>query len=174
MTSETTPLLGDSRLPQAASARSSSLSRERFRLSPETLLIPVVLATRLGDVIPTTTFFELVRQAVCRLSIPHRGPSSLVAGGLSPAELCDAPEITRDFATVIAILSALEGIIRMFVILSVATMVAQKRPSDCRVWHLESYLIALWEETSLRIRTCRRDCSELSDTRVTVCPRLAR
>ena len=115
-TSETAPLLGDSGLA----------GRERFRFSPGILLIPVVLATKLGNVITSTTLIELLRQTVCRLSNTSRGDIA----SLDTPELCDAPEIARDFATVIAILSATQGIICMFVILSAITVVGHKYSSD--------------------------------------------
>ncbi|KAH0832310.1 major facilitator superfamily domain-containing protein [Lanmaoa asiatica] len=102
--SETTLLLGET--------RSASPSRERFRLSPETLLIPVALATKLATLIPTTTLVELIRRAVCMLwNISHGDPATFPAGGPIPPELCDVPEIERYYATVIAIFSATEGIL---------------------------------------------------------------
>ena len=162
-TCETAPLLGDSR-PAGRSDRSRS--RERFRFSPETLLIPVVIATKLGNVIPSTTLFELLRQTVCRLSnISRRDPASL---GPHPPQLCDAPEVVRDFATVIAILGAIGGIACVFVLLAVTATVAHKNPSNGWVWHLKSYFSALWEETRLLVHTHHGDHVELPDTRVTV------
>lgn len=114
-TCETTPLLLAS---QPASRSSWILSRGWLRLSPEALLIPVVLATKLGGLIPATTFVELVRQAVCKFSDISRGdPVSIAAGGPSPAELCDAPEIVRSFSTVVAILAAADGIICVLTLL---------------------------------------------------------
>ncbi|KAF8553677.1 hypothetical protein OG21DRAFT_1485253 [Imleria badia] len=47
----------------------------------------------------------------CPQAVEHSDPATLGAGGLSPPELCDAPEIARYFATVIAILGVVEGII---------------------------------------------------------------
>jgi len=107
-TFETTALLGDSR----PASQSSSLTRKRFRFSPETLLIPVALATSLGAGIPSTTFIELLRKAICRLwNTSHGDPSFLPASDPSPPELCDAPEIAQYFATVLAILGVTGGII---------------------------------------------------------------
>lgn len=85
----------------------------KFKL--ETLLIPVVFATRLGNVLPSTTNYELFRQAVCRLSnISHGDPSSLITDG---PKLCDAPEVVQNFATIMAILDVTGGIICGFVLL---------------------------------------------------------
>ncbi|KAG8214857.1 MFS general substrate transporter [Butyriboletus roseoflavus] len=110
-TSETVPLLGDSR-PAGQSSR--SLPRVRFRFTPEILLIPVALATRLAALMPSTTILELVRQAACRFwNISHGNPVTLPAGGPIPPELCDAPEVERYFATIITILGAIEGVLVM-------------------------------------------------------------
>lgn len=119
-TSETTRLLGDSQLP---SQSSRILSRERFRFSPEILLIPVALATKLATLIPSTTLIELIRRVVCRFwNISHGDPAPLPPGGSTPPELCNAPEIEWYFATVIAVLGATEGIISAFIPLSTATI----------------------------------------------------
>ena len=165
-TFETTALLGDSR----PADQSSSPTRKRFRFSPETLLIPVALATSLAAGIPSTTFIELLRKAICRLwNTSHGDPAFLPASasGPSPPELCDAPEIAQYFATVLAILGVTGGIICVSILLSI-TPVAHGHSSDRWVWHVESYFIALREETSLRTCTSRSDHGELHDTRVTV------
>jgi hypothetical protein len=162
-TFETTPLLGDSR----PAGQSSSLMR-KLRFSPETLLIPVALATSLAAGIPSTTFIDLLRKAICRFyNASHGDPSALQAGGPGSPELCDAPEIAQYFATVLAISGATGGIICVSILLSTAT-VAHRHSSDCWVWHIKSFFIPAWEETSLRTRTYCPDHGELHDTRVTV------
>ena len=167
---ETSPLLGDDSRPACRSGR--SLSRDQFK--PETLLIPFVFATRLGTVITSTTLFELFRQAVCRFSnISHGDPSSL-GGGPSHPELCDAPEVVRNFATVSAIVAAIGGITCVFVPLSVTAVVADKYLSDAWVWHPESNFTALWEETRLLVHTNHGDHVELSNSRITLYARWAR
>ncbi|KAF8553674.1 MFS general substrate transporter [Imleria badia] len=89
-----------------------SLTRKQFEFSPQTLLIPVTLATTLAAAIPSTTLIELVRQGVCRLwNTSHGDPAALRAGGLSSPELCDAPEIAQFYATVLAILGAITAIV---------------------------------------------------------------
>ncbi|KAG9315480.1 major facilitator superfamily domain-containing protein [Chiua virens] len=111
-TSETTLLLEDPRIPGQSN---SILSRERHRFSPETLLIPVALATKLASVLPHTTLLEILRLAVCKLwNVSHGDPATLLAdGSISPA-LCDAPEVATYFSTIIAILGVTEGIVSMF------------------------------------------------------------
>ncbi|KAF8423724.1 major facilitator superfamily domain-containing protein [Boletus edulis BED1] len=107
--SETTGLLRDLR-PTDRSGRSPS--GERFRISPETLLAPIALATRLASQAPATTLVELIRRLTCKLwNLSHVDPVTLQAGGPDSAEQCDAPEIARYFATVIAIVGVIEGII---------------------------------------------------------------
>ena len=118
--SETTVLLVDSR-PAGQSSR--SLTRKQSEFSPQTLLIPVTLATTLAAAIPSTTLIELVRQAVCRLwTISHGDPATLRAGGPGSPELCDAPEVTQFYATVLAILGAIEGIMCMSVLSPTAAL----------------------------------------------------
>lgn len=166
---ETTALLADSRL-----AGQSSSSPRKLRFSPETLLIPVALATSLAAGIPSTTFIELLRTAICRLwNTSHGDPSVLQAGGPGSPENCDAPEIAQYFATVLAISGVTGGIICVSTLRSTAT-VAYRHFSDCWVWHIESFFIAVWEETSLHTRTYCSDHGELHDTRVTVHAILAR
>lgn len=95
---------------------SRSLFGKHF--APETLLIPVVFATKLANVLPSTTLYELFRQAVCRLSNASNGDqSSIVVGGLSNPELCDVPEVVRNIATVFVVLDVMGGIICEFVLL---------------------------------------------------------
>ena len=107
--SETTALLVDSRL-----AGQTSLGSKHFGFSPETLLIPVALATSLAAGITSTTLIELVRQAVCKLwNLLHGDPATIA---LNSPEVCDAPEITRYFAIVLAILGAIESVICMLVL----------------------------------------------------------
>lgn len=169
--SETAILLGDSR---SASQSSGILSRKRFRFSPQILLIPVALATKLATQLPSTTLIELVRQAVCRFwNISHGGPATLPTGGSIPSELCNAPEIERYFATIIAIVAVTEGILSVFILLSTA-VVAHKHSSDGWVWHHKPYFIALREEIRPLTCTHRRGHGELLDTRITVYARLAR
>ncbi|KAF8553673.1 MFS general substrate transporter [Imleria badia] len=128
----TVPFLADSRQPAQLSR---SLTWKQFEFSPQTLLIPVTFATTLAAGIPSTTFIELIRQAVCRLwNESHGEPAILTAGGPTPPpshaevlddikrrfreetftresiELCDAPEIAQFYAIVLAILGATEGI----------------------------------------------------------------
>ena len=163
--SEATTLLGDSR-PYSQPTR--SLSRERSGFSHETLLIPVALATKLAAQIPSTTIVELVRKAVCRLWIESHGdPATLGPGGLGPPELCDAPEIARYFSTVIAILGTTGGIICMSVLLSTAAVI-HKHSSDCRVWHIKPYFIALREETGVLTLAYRWDHGKFHGNWVTV------
>ncbi|KAG6379283.1 hypothetical protein JVT61DRAFT_11738 [Boletus reticuloceps] len=117
--SETTGLLRDLR-PADRSGRSPS---ERFRFSPETLLAPVALATRLASQAPLTTLVELIRRVTCKLwHLSHGDPVTLQAGGPDSAGQCDAPEIARYFSTVIAIVGVIEGIICVVVFLPIATI----------------------------------------------------
>lgn len=166
---ETTPLLGDTRL---AGRSSTSLLKERFRFSPETLLIPLVIATRLGSAIPSTTLGELLRQTVCRLSNTLRGdPASFVQSPYHPG-LCDSPQVVRDFATVGAVFGVIGGITSEFALVTV--MVTHRHRSIAWLWHLESYFTALWEETPLFVHTHCGDHVELPDTRFTIYARRPR
>ena len=109
------PFLVDSR-PAGQSSRSHTW--RQFEFSPQTLLIPVTVATTLAAGMPSTTFIELIRKAVCRLwNRSHGDPAILTTGGPTPPELCDAPEIAQFYAIVLAIFAATEGIMCMFVLL---------------------------------------------------------
>ncbi|KAN0087881.1 Major facilitator superfamily domain containing protein [Tylopilus felleus] len=83
------------------------------RLSPETFIIPVALATKLATQIQVTTLIDLVRKVVCRIwNASHGDPATLPSRGISSPELlCDAPEIAQHFSTVITILGAIEGLV---------------------------------------------------------------
>ena len=123
-TCETGALL-DEFEPESRSSTRSCPPKERFTFSPETLLIPVVFATNVGNGIPSTTIIELVRRTVCRLScISHDDGPNLTAGGISLPEHCDAPGVVQKFSTVMAVLGVIGGITCMFVLLSITTAVA--------------------------------------------------
>ena len=118
-TTENTPLLRASR-PAGRSGRGP--------WSPETLLIPVVFASRLGNAMPSTTLAELLRQTVCRLSHRLHGyPSSFVSSHRGPHQLCDAPQVMRDFATVSAIIGVIGGITCVFASISASIAVTHSR-----------------------------------------------
>ncbi|KAF8133298.1 major facilitator superfamily domain-containing protein [Boletus edulis] len=108
--SETTALLIDN--GPVGQPPSGNLLRKRLRFSPETLLIPVALATTLAGGITSTTFIELTRKSVCRFWNISRGdPATITTAGPSPLDLCDAPEVARYFAIVLAVLGVAEGVI---------------------------------------------------------------
>ncbi|KAG6379281.1 hypothetical protein JVT61DRAFT_11736 [Boletus reticuloceps] len=65
-----------------------------------------------GGGITSTTFIELTRKSVCRLwNISHGDPATITTAGPSPLDLCDAPEVARYFAIVLAVLGVAEGVI---------------------------------------------------------------
>ena len=113
---------------RSAGQSSRSLTTKRFKSSPETLLIPVALATSLAAGIPSTTFIELLRKATCRLwNKSHRDTAILLAGDPNPPEPCDAPEIAQYFATVLAVLGVTGGIICVSIVLSTVTVAHRRK-----------------------------------------------
>ncbi|KAH7885072.1 MFS general substrate transporter [Phlebopus sp. FC_14] len=101
---EETPLLDN------GSARSSS--KERSDVSPVTLLIPVVLTTRLASQLPLTTFVDVVRQIICEL---WYAPDGDPIDGSTPEAVCDAPEVERSFSAAITSIGILEAITALIV-----------------------------------------------------------
>lgn len=173
-TYEAGPLPGDSQ--PSRQFRTSPLSSVRFaRFSPETLLIPVIFALKLGMALPSTTLMELGRQTVCRLSNSLRGHPALVvaAVGVTP-QVCDTPEVMRDFATVIAIFGGIGGVTGVFVLLFVGAILVHALVSVAWVWRTESYFTALWQKAYLLVHTSHADHVELPGTRLSVHARWAR
>lgn len=148
------------------------------RLSPETFIIPVALATKLATQIQVTTLIDLVRKVFCRIwNASHGDPATLPSRGInSPELLCDAPEIAQHFSTVITILGAIEGLVGVSVTFSwlIPSLTGKMHHSNCCVRSIKSCFIAIWKEISPLDRVGRWDHGKLHDTLVTIYAQLAR
>ncbi|KAG1728589.1 MFS general substrate transporter [Suillus paluster] len=78
------------------------------QISPLTLLIPLVIATRVAATLPSSTFLGIVQSVVCRLWLTAN--TKLPPDGQISKELCAVPEVEKAYTTVMSASAILNGL----------------------------------------------------------------
>lgn len=100
-TSETEPLLQ----PQ----QTEDANIGPLKVSPVTLIFPVVLVYRLAMLLPSTTTFYMLKQFACRLWYVLHDPDAIPPGGLSD-EQCAIPPVQRMFSGMLTFVAIMDGV----------------------------------------------------------------
>ncbi|KAJ6629315.1 MFS general substrate transporter [Mycena sp. CBHHK59/15] len=78
--------------------------------SPITLIIPVAMICRLAIRLPSTTTFHVIQQLICRIWYSSHDPSSIPANGRIPNELCEVPNVQKNYAAALTVMAMSDGI----------------------------------------------------------------
>ena len=96
-------------------ARNCSRSQEHSRFSPATLIIPVAIICRLAIMLPSTTNFQVMENASCRLWYWLYDPASIPSDGHIPDAFCTVPAVTEYYAAIASLSALADGFGSLFV-----------------------------------------------------------